>query len=303
MTMTIDPPRPATAPRPTRRARRWPGRLVVVGLLLAGIVLTGRPVGATFVADQRYDRAAGAVERATAAERPAVLRREIVAARRFNRSLRPEALRDPWTRRGAEGSAQHAAYLRRLAVRPAMGTLSIPAIGVHLPIEHDSTPASLAGGVGHFFGTSLPVGGRGTHAVLAAHSGTSDGSLFDRLPELAPGDRFQLRVAGETLTYRVDRVRVVLPDELGLIGPVPGRDLVTLVTCTPRLVNTHRLLVRGVRVPTPRATPEHVAAGVDLSVQEWMVPRVALSGAGVLLLALMLLGWVLGDRRRRGRVR
>ena len=133
-----------------------------------------------------------------------------------------------------------------------MGRIVIPAIGADLPIYHGTSDATLAEGVGHLEGTSLPVGGRGTHAVLAGHRGLASATLFTNLDRVADGDLFTLYVFGETLTYRVSSVTVVDPDQTRTLDPVPGEDLVTLVTCTPLGINSQRILVTGERVtPAP----------------------------------------------------
>lgn len=130
-----------------------------------------------------------------------------------------------------------------------MGYISIPVIDVELPIYHYTTKDVLKKGVGHLLGSSLPVGGEGTHAVLSAHRGLPSAKLFTDLNLLAEGDRFYIHILDHTLTYEVDQIKVVEPDQTEALAPVPGKDYVTLVTCTPYGVNTQRLLVRGHRVP------------------------------------------------------
>ena len=129
-----------------------------------------------------------------------------------------------------------------------MGYLEIPKIDVYLPIFHGTEDDVLQSGVGHLDWTHLPVGGEGTHCILSGHRGLLSAKLFTDLDLLREGDRFTLNILGETLTYEVDQIRIVLPEESGELAPVAGRDLCTLLTCTPYGVNTHRLLVRGHRV-------------------------------------------------------
>ena len=129
-----------------------------------------------------------------------------------------------------------------------MGYLSIPEIDVELPIRHYATKEVLSAGSGHLYGSSLPAGGENTHTVITGHSGLSSARLFTDLEKLKLGDRFFITVAGNTLSYQVDEINVVLPDELDKLGIEEGEDLVTLVTCTPYGINTHRLFVRGKRI-------------------------------------------------------
>ncbi len=129
-----------------------------------------------------------------------------------------------------------------------MGYVSIPKINVELPIYHGTDSAILQVAIGHIPGSSLPVGGEGTHCVISGHRGLPSARLFTDIDQLAEGDLFTLNVCGQTLTYQVDQIRIVLPDELDDLAIDDGLDLCTLVTCTPYGVNTHRLLVRGHRV-------------------------------------------------------
>ena len=128
-----------------------------------------------------------------------------------------------------------------------MGYVEIPSIDVMLPIYHGVGADILAKGVGHLPETSLPVGGESTHAVLAGHSGMSNARLFTDLPKLEMGDVFYIHIYDRTLTYTVDQIKTVLPTDTADLTIVPGEDYVTLVTCVPVTVNSHRLLARGTR--------------------------------------------------------
>jgi sortase A len=149
-----------------------------------------------------------------------------------------------------------AEYREALGATSAMAHLEIPRIGVEMPVYHGTDEQTLAQGVGHLFGTSLPVGGPDTHAVLTAHSGVVGTTLFDALHELERGDRFTVHVLDEVLTYEVDQILTVEPSDTDALRIARGEDYVTLVTCTPIGVNSHRLLVRGTRVENPPATGE-----------------------------------------------
>lgn len=129
-----------------------------------------------------------------------------------------------------------------------MGYIDIPSITVQLPIYHSTDEEVLQIGVGHIEGSSLPVGGEGTHAVVSGHRGLRSAKLFTDIDQLSEGDIFKFYVLGETLTYQIDQIRIVLPDELNDLKIEPGKDYVTLVTCTPYGINSHRLLVRGHRI-------------------------------------------------------
>ena len=141
------------------------------------------------------------------------------------------------------------AYAQQLTVGGVMAYVDIPKINVYLPVQHGTDADTLEKSVGHVVGTSLPVGGESTHAVLSAHSGLASSKLFSDIDQLAADDMFYIHVLDEVLAYKVDAIHTVLPTDTHLLQTEDGKDYVTLVTCTPFGVNTHRLLVRGHRVP------------------------------------------------------
>ena len=157
-------------------------------------------------------------------------------------------------------SAPPLAYAEQLTVGGVMAYVDIPKISVYLPVQHGTGAETLEKSVGHVVGTSLPVGGNSTHAVLSAHSGMASSKLFSDIDQLELGDKFFVHVLGDTLAYEVDSINTVLPTDTSLLQIEEGKDLVTLVTCTPFGINTHRLLVRGHRIPY---TPEQASAAEE----------------------------------------
>ena len=176
-----------------------------------------------------------------------------------------------------------------------MGYVVIPKINVRLPIYHGTDPAVLEIAIGHIAGSSLPVGGESTHCVLSGHRGLPSAKLFTDIDQLKEGDQFMLEVLGDTLTYEVDQIKVVLPDELDDIEIEEGKDLCTLVTCTPYGVNTHRLLVRGHRVETVKQN--HVRVVSD-AVQIEPV-KVAIAAGIPLLVIIMLLRMIFAGKKHK----
>ena len=173
------------------------------------------------------------------------------AAEQYNAMLSGAAI----TEGGA--SVPPLAYAQQLTVGGVMAYVDIPKINVYLPVQHGTDADTLERAVGHVVGTSLPVGGSSTHAVLSAHCGLASSKLFSDIDQLAEDDMFYIHVLGELLAYKVDAVHTVLPTDTSLLQIEDGKDYVTLVTCTPFGVNTHRLLVRGHRVPyTPEQETE-----------------------------------------------
>ncbi len=181
-----------------------------------------------------------------------------------------------------------------------MGSIEIPKINAKLAIYHGLSKTVLEKGVGHVEGTSLPVGGKSTHAVLAAHRGLPSAKLFTDLDQMKKGDIFILHILGKNLAYKVDQIRTVLPEETGELDIVESEDHVTLVTCTPYGVNTHRLLVRGIRTKYAEGeirndeTISHRLAVTD--------PRKVLAGGFAVLIVLILLIYLsvrYRDKKRR----
>ena len=172
----------------------------------------------------------------------------------YNDSITPGAAEvDAYSQEALKVASQDYETLLNVAGDSIMGYVQIPRINVSLPIYHGTGRDSLDRGIGHLLGSSLPVGGENTHSILTAHSGLASQKMFSDLPQLKIGDVFYLKVLGETLAYQVDQINTVLPHDTTYLGIEQGEDLCTLVTCTPFGVNTHRLLVRGERIPYEEA--------------------------------------------------
>ena len=194
-------------------------------------------------------------------------------------------------------SAPPLAYAQQLTVGGVMAYVDIPKINVYLPVQHGTDADTLEKSVGHVVGTSLPVGGSSTHAVLSAHSGMASSKLFSDIDQLAVGDMFYIHVLGEVLAYKVDAIHTVLPTDTSLLQIADGKDLVTLVTCTPFGINTHRLLVRGRRVPyIPKQ--EVAAAGEKTAASSWTQHYLTGLGIGLGVVAVVGGGYSLVRRRR-----
>ena len=194
-------------------------------------------------------------------------------------------------------SAPPLAYADQLTVGGVMAYIDIPKINVYLPVQHGTGAETLEKSVGHVVGTSLPVGGSSTHAVLSAHSGLASSKLFSDIDRLEKGDVFYVHVLGEVLAYEVDAINTVLPTDTSLLQIEEGKDLVTLVTCTPFGVNTHRLLVRGHRVPyTPEQ--EATAAAKKPAASSWTQHYLTGLGIGLGVVAVVGGGYFLVRRKR-----
>ena len=207
------------------------------------------------------------------------------AAQDYNRSLAQRETAFALT------DEQKAAYESLLDVSGlgVMGYIEIPEIDCSLPIYHGTEESGREVAVGHLGWSGLPVGGEGTHCVLSGHRGLPSAKLFTNLDKLAVGDTFLLRVLDEVLTYEVDQILIVEPEQVDALGIVPGEDYCTLVTCTPYGINTHRLLVRGHRVEnTPEAARMHVTADATQFDPLLVAPVLAIPVLLLLLIILLL---------------
>ena len=262
--------------------------LVLVGMTLLGLGLSLYPLLADWWNSVHQSRAvtdyARAAEVLARPEQEALL----TQAEAYNARLAETGVQ--WTL----DDAQQAEYNAQLDITGTgiMGYLNIPRIGVTLPIYHGTSEQVLQVAVGHLAGTSLPVGGKGTHCSVSGHRGLPGARLFTDLEELAQGDTFTVTVLGRTLTYEVDQIRIVLPSELEELAIDPEQDYFTLITCTPYAVNTHRLLVRGRRT-------ENAPGAVTVLAEAVLVdPRLAALVMAVPMLAVLFVGMMISTGRR-----
>lgn len=214
-------------------------------------------------------------------------------ANAYNEALRPYILPDSFA--VAQATEQDEAYMSALNLTGdgMMGYVQIPKINVKIPVYHTTEEEVLQTAAGHLEGSSLPVGGSGTHAVISAHRGLPSATLFTDLDRMEEGDHFLLKILDDTLCYEVDQINVIEPDDTSALAAVEGEDLVTLLTCTPYGVNSHRLLVRGHRVAYTELEDEAVAAspflgGASLhtSYLLWVIVGLTVTGLFIFLLYL-----------------
>ncbi len=228
---------------------------------------------------------------------------ELEAARKYNQSLFGSViLTDPFDPARQKEENLEYDQLLNLSGDSVMGVIEIPAIHVSLPIYHGTEEEVLQKGAGHMWNTSLPVGGIGTHAVITGHTGLSSAKLFTDLELLEKGDVFLIHVLGDILAYQVDQIKIVKPDETNDLRIDPEQDYVTLVTCTPYGINSHRLLVRGTRIPYEEAE-EILEKNISREEESiWMEEYKKALAAGSVILVLILAAFILtGKRRKAGR--
>lgn len=259
--------------------KRW---LLAAACGVAALGLMLYPLGGELLNEKYHSDVETAYTAVIADTDDAELTAQREAAEQYNAMLSGAAT---ITEGGA--SAPPLAYAQQLTVGGAMAYVDIPKINVYLPVQHGTDVDTLEKSVGHVAGTSLPVGGSSTHAVLSAHSGLASSKLFSDIDQLAVGDVFYIRVLGDTLVYEVDSIHTVLPTDTSLLQIEDGKDYVTLVTCTPFGVNTHRLLVRGHRVPY---TPEQEVPAAAEKPAESSWTRHYLTGLGIGLSVVAVIG-------------
>ena len=268
-------------------------------MILSGIGVASYPVISNMVAQRHASTAIQNDDETVHSMDTEKLDAAKEAARRYNEQLGSALDRD------AAGEAEETgtSYVDLIDVGESLGYITIPKIDVNLPIYEGTSDDVLLKGVGHLEGSSYPLGGESTHSVLTGHRGLAEAVLFTDLDKLQEGDKFYLHIMDEVLAYQVDQVKVVLPEETDDLTIVQGQDYCTLVTCTPYAINTHRMLVRGTRVPyngeeetgdTPQAVQYqalHTGTVVKRIVDAW--PWISVTGSviigGEALLLLLLL--------------
>lgn len=229
---------------------------------------------------------------------------EWAKARSYNEGLQPIILPDSFVAATTPYTEDevYAACLN-LEGDGLMGYIVIPKIDVKVPIYHSTEEAVLEMGAGHLQGSSLPVGGDSTHAVLAAHRGLPSASLFTDVDQLREGDQFYLYILDDILAYEIDQIKVVKPEETDALNVERGEDQVTLLTCTPYGINTHRLLVRGSRIPYDEQAAEdqgrHKAKGMNTNYLFWVL--IGLGSAGLFMTVMYIIRRLIRRKRIRRR--
>ncbi len=264
--------------------RTWHDIIRIAVLVIAFSVLL-YPTISNYLYEKNSSRAISLYDEERVNLTEAEKQAELEEARAYNRELMSNIeLLDPFSPVKAEVDQWYESLLNATG-SGMMGYIRIPKLQAELPIYHGTSESVLQTGVGHFQGTSLPVGGENTHAVLTGHRGLPSKKLFTDLDQMENGDVFYIKVLDETFAYEVDQILTVLPTDTKALTIVHGEDYVTLVTCTPYAVNTHRLLVRGHRIPYEEA----VTIASDETVEPKMPIQMKMLIAAVVLLLVLLL--------------
>ena len=270
------------------KAKREKMLLILVAVLyITGASFIFYPTFSNIINRERNLRIIASYESALEEADETDLESMLTEAKEYNRVHKRNYVKDAFSEGGEYFLSEPYAHLLDPQGTGVMGYLEIPGINETLAIYHGTGTEALENGAGHIEGTSLPVGGEGTHAVLAAHRGLPAAKLFTNIDRLEAGDLFYLHVLGDTLAYQVDRILTVDPENIDSLKIEEGEDLVTLLTCTPYGVNTKRLLVRGHRVPLAEQQAEFPAFSAARPV--YLVMLIASLTAVLMITAVMIL--------------
>lgn len=273
-------------------------------LLLAGLVILFYPTVSSWYNAQYQIEAVIGYDETIARMSEQNLQQELARANEYNTTLTGGSIVDPFIPGGGyELPPDYTSILD--GGSGVMGVIIIPKIDVNLPIYHGTSEQVLEKGVGHMEMTAFPIGGEGNHSVLTGHTALPTATLFTNLNKLALGDEFYIEVHGRTIAYQVDKITVVEPTDTKLLSPEIGKDYVTLVTCTPYAVNSHRLLVRGVRIPYEE-TGQYGDAGIQINTHTWPpidYAFIVAVAAAVLVIIVMIIGVIRHKKRKRRRHR
>jgi len=265
--------------------------VLILLLVLAGIVILAYPYASFFISGRNQSYVIQQYDDSLASLTKEQLKEEWERAKAYNDALPPNALYDPFTHGRSDMSQEYLSLLNPEG-NGVMGSIQIPKIRAELPIFHGTAAETLESGVGHMEGSALPVGSAGTHAVLTGHTGLNTAKLFTDLHELVAGDEFYIHVLDQVLAYRVDQTIVVEPTDVETLLPAAGKDYVTLVTCTPYGVNSHRLLVRGERTAyTPEEIKERMADTKPVTSKETWLLYLSIALILLLILAVPAIQW------------
>lgn len=220
-------------------------KILSILLLIAGLLALGYPSISKYFSDKNSSYVTDTYEEQVQSMSADQLKKKWQEAEMYNENLTGSPVHDPFV--PGSGIVMPKNYYQVLNVEGVMASVDIPKINVKLPIYHGTSEETLKKSVGHLEGSTLPIGGIDRHAVITGHTGLANAKIFTDLVELKKGDRFYINVLEKRLAYKIDQIEVIEPEHTELLRAVKGKDYITLMTCTPYGVNSHRLLVRGIR--------------------------------------------------------
>lgn len=277
------------APKKKKKKKKWPFVLIFI----LGLAILAYPIVSRLYYRIEANNQVSDFQAAKAELDPEEVKRRMDLARAFNESLTNEVSEDPYSEE--EKAAGRAEYARMLELNEKIGHVQIPKIDINIPIYAGTNEEVLQKGAGHLEGTSLPIGGNSSHTVITAHSGLPTARLFTDLSQLEIGDKFYIHNIEGVLAYQVDQILTIDPSNFQDLLIVPGHDYATLLTCTPIMINTHRLIVRGHRVEYIPSVEEKIIADNIASFQYRYLFYISL----VIILILLILIFYLRKKKRK----
>lgn len=270
--------------------KKWLSKYVVPGIFVIGVLIFFYPIVGNWLSTKEHYQVISRHNEVLAQMNKEEKEREKEKAKQYNDSIteRDIPIVDPFSEE-AETQVESKSYYNVLNIGEAMGTIEIPSINVNLPIYHGASEEVLSQGIGHLSNSSLPIGGKGTHSALTGHRGLPSSKLFRHLDKLEIGDVFFINTLGEKLAYKVDDIKIVLPHETNWLEIVPDKDYVTLITCEPYMINTHRLLVRGERVPYIEETLADSSPELNNKLQNYRMWVLISSVLGIIIITYLYL--------------
>lgn len=260
--------------------------ILIILLLTAGISVIAFPFISNYLNQKNASQVMANYQKKVDKLTPEEITEIFQAAQTYNENLLGQPAHDPFI--PGSGIVMPDNYYQVLNIDGTMGQVEIPSIDVKLPIYHGTKESILKKAAGHLEGSALPIGGAGTHTVLTSHTGLTHAKLFTDLTELKKGDHFYIRVLNRTLAYEVDKISVIEPEHTEFLKAVKGQDYATLLTCTPYGVNSHRLLVRGKRVPYQ---PQKSIKKKTLSKEQHLLLKATLITTAIMLCLIIITYW------------
>lgn len=260
-------------------------KIITILLLLTGIGVIAYPYLSNYLNQKNSSRAIDSYSEAVDELSKEEVEKQWRRAEIYNENLTGQPAHDPFI--PGSGIVMPQNYYDVLNLQGIMGRVEIPSINVDLPIYHGTSEKVLKKAVGHLEGSTMPIGGQGTHAVLTGHTGLTHAKLFTDLVDLVEGDQFYLTILGRTLAYQVDQIKVIKPEHTEDLKIVSGQDYCTLMTCTPYGINSHRLLVRGKRIPYQPEQKQQVKK-TGLTAEEKALIRAAILTALIMVVLILI---------------
>ena len=273
--------------------------LIVVSIImfLLGSLIFFYPTISNYIANKEFQGAIKTYNKSVKKISEEDLTEELNKAIKYNNELNGTEIHDPFEPGSGYIVPDNYKDVLNISGDGIMGYIQIPKISLKLPIYHTSSEKVLEKGIGHLETTALPIGGVGNNPILTGHRGLPQAELFTRLDEVKKGNIIYIHVLNKHLSYEVDSIKVIKPDDVGTLRAIKGRDMITLITCTPYGINTHRLIIQGKRVPYVPIKEENNSSVGTVKLTESMKSRVYGVIVGIIILVIIL--FIMKKRKNR----